>query len=48
VVDVRPHLVFGTAEELERALEASPVSERGNTAFIERENGTSRLFNARK
>jgi hypothetical protein len=48
VVDVRPHLVFGTAEELERALEASPVSHRVNTAFIERENGTSRLFNARK
>ena len=48
VVDVRPHLVFGTAEELERALETSPVSDRVNTAFIERENGTSRLFNARK
>jgi IS1 family transposase len=48
VVDVRPHLVFGTAEELVRALETSPVSDRVNTAFIERENGTSRLFNARK
>jgi len=48
VVDVRPHLVFGTAEELLHALETSPVSQRVNTAFIERENGTSRLFNARK
>ena len=48
VVDVRPHLVFGTAEELERSLEVSPVSRRVNTAFLERENGTSRLFNARK
>jgi len=48
VVDVRPHLVFGTAEELEEALEASPVSRKVNTAFLERENGTSRLFNARK
>jgi IS1 family transposase len=48
VVDVRPHLVFGTAEELQHALETSPVSERVNTAFVERENGTSRHFNARK
>jgi len=48
VVDVRPHLVFGTAEELQRALDTSPVSQRVNTAFVERENGTSRLFNARK
>lgn len=48
VVDVCPHLVFGTAEELLHALETSPVSQRVNTAFVERENGTSRLFNARK
>lgn len=48
VVDVRPHLVFGTREELRHALETSPVSQRVNTAFVERENGTSRLFNARK
>jgi IS1 family transposase len=48
VVDVRPHLVFGTAQELQRTLETSAVSQRVNTAFVERENGTSRLFNARK
>jgi hypothetical protein len=48
VVDVRPHLVFGTREQLQHALEASRVSRRVNTAFVERENGTSRLFNPRK
>ena len=47
-MDVRPHLVFGTRVELQHALEISPVSQRVNTAFVERENGTSRLFNARK
>lgn len=48
VVDVKLTLVFGTKEELEDALEDSPVSSHVNTAFVERQNGTARHFNPRK
>ena len=48
VVHVDSRLVYGTPEELARALELSPVSNEVNTAFVERANGTSRHRNARK
>lgn len=48
VVKVDTKLVFGTEEELGRALARSPVSSSINTAFVERQNGTARHFNARK
>ncbi len=48
VVDVKTTLVFGTQEQLTRALERSPVSSHVNTAFVERQNGTARHFNPRK
>ncbi len=41
-------LVHGTAQDLEEALRASAVSEQINTAIVERQNGTDRLYNARK
>jgi IS1 family transposase len=40
--------VFGSLEMIEVALKHSRVSQRVNTAFIERYNGTDRNFNARK
>jgi hypothetical protein len=45
---IRRELVYGTKEDLETALEESPVSEQINTAFVERQNGTDRAHNARK
>lgn len=48
VVSVKRELVNGTTEELESALDASSVSTKVNTAFIERQNGTDRNYNARK
>jgi len=48
VVKVEPRLQFGTAEDLEAALAASPVSKTVNTSFIERYNGTDRHHNSRK
>jgi IS1 family transposase len=48
VVGVAVRLIFGALEALVRALAASPVSRQVNTAFVERVNATSRLFNARK
>jgi len=48
VVSVTRTLVHGAPEDLEAALEASPVSTEINTAFIERQNGTDRNYNARK
>ena len=41
-------LVHGTAEDLDSALEVSQSSTNINTAFVERQNGTDRNFNARK
>ncbi len=48
VVAVEGRLAYGTPEQLEEALENSPVSERVTTAHVERYNGTDRLRNARK
>jgi len=48
VVHVRREIVLGTEEDLVAALEASPCSKTINTSFVERNNGTSRHFNARK
>jgi hypothetical protein len=41
-------LVHGTEEDLVRALESSSCSNKINTAFVERQNGTDRSYNARK
>ena len=48
VTSVRRKLVYGTEEELARALAESPCSTEVNTAFVERQNGTDRTYNARK
>jgi len=48
VVDVRAELVLGTMEDLNAALSASLCSSKVNTSFVERHNGTTRHFNARK
>jgi IS1 family transposase len=48
VASVTRTLVHGTPEALQAALETSPVSTEINTAFIERQNGTDRNYNARK
>lgn len=40
--------IFGSTGQLERALAASSVSRKVNTAFIERYNGTDRHLNSRK
>lgn len=48
VVSVMTTLVLGTLAELARALNNSPCSSSINTAFVERNNGTARHFNARK
>ena len=48
VVDIRSKLVLGKKVGLEAALEASTSSSSVNTSFIERHNGTTRHFNARK
>lgn len=48
VVKVEPRLVFGTEEQLKKALELSSVSNSVNTSFIERQNGTDRHRNSRK
>ena len=48
VVSVSYRIVFGTEARIARALEASTVSQKINTAFLERENGTDRHRNARK
>ncbi len=45
---VERKLVHGTKEDLARALEASSRSGKINTAFVERQNGTDRTYNARK
>ena len=40
--------IYGTAEQLDRALAASSVSSKVNIAFVERYNGTDRHLNSRK
>lgn len=45
---VETELIFGTEEELKMALKASKVSNKVNTSFIERQNGTDRNRNSRK
>ena len=48
VVATARKLVYGTAADLDRALRRSPQSQRINTAFVERHNGTDRNYNSRK
>ena len=48
VVDVVTRVIFGTAAAVEAALVKAGVSQRINTAFVERHNGTDRNRNARK
>ena len=48
VAAVERKLVHGTQEDLDRAIEASSSSTKVNTAFVERQNGTDRTYNARK
>jgi len=48
VVSIATKRVYGTEDALETALESSSVSNIVNTAFVERQNGTDRLLNARK
>jgi hypothetical protein len=48
VVRVSVERIYGTAEQLERALAESPVSGKVNIAFVERYNGTDRHLNSRK
>ena len=48
VVSVETRLVYGTEAALAEALENSSVSERVNTVYVERHNGTDRNRNARK
>ncbi|MBW6457433.1 MAG: hypothetical protein K0A98_16245, partial [Trueperaceae bacterium] len=39
-------LVYGTQEGLDSALANSASSDKVNTAFVERQNGTDRCYNA--
>ncbi|MBI2571649.1 MAG: hypothetical protein HYV63_31955 [Candidatus Schekmanbacteria bacterium] len=48
VAAVAGTLVHGTEEDLARGLTASSANTRINTAFVERQNGTDRTYNARK
>jgi len=48
VVKIDLRAVFGDTEQVKAAIEASPVSNAINTAFVERQNGTDRNRNARK
>ena len=48
VAHVDRKLVHGTPEDLAAALDASSASTTINTAFVERQNGTDRSYNARK
>lgn len=48
VVSTKRTLVYGDPEDLKAALATSSVSAEVNTAFIERQNGTDRNYNARK
>jgi IS1 family transposase len=48
VTAVDRKLVHGTEADLVQALESSSSSDKINTAFVERQNGTDRSYNARK
>jgi IS1 family transposase len=48
VVAVQTRVVYGSEAGVAAALEQSAVSERVNTAYVERHNGTDRNRNARK
>ena len=48
VVRVAIRQLFGTPDEMERALQRSSVSHKVNVAFVERYNATDRHLNARK
>jgi len=48
VVAVEARVVYGTKAAVQAALDRSTVSDRVNTVFIERHNGTDRNRNARK
>lgn len=48
VVKIEPRVVFGQADQVREALNASSVSHGVNTCFVERHNGTDRHRNARK
>ncbi len=48
VVKVALRVVFGTEAEVKAALKASPVSNKINTSFVERQNATDRHRNGRK
>jgi IS1 family transposase len=48
VVKVEARLIYGTVTALVAALAASAVSERVNTVYVERHNGSDRHRNARK
>jgi len=48
VVKVERKVVYGTKQQVEAAIAASPCSTTINTSFVERYNGTDRHFNARK
>ena len=47
VVEVNCEIVFGTQTALQEHLEKSPVSNKINTAFVERQNNTMRQHNRR-
>lgn len=48
VTGVEQELVHGTEADLAKALECSSSSDKINTSFVERQNGTDRTYNARK
>ena len=48
VVRLTIRSIFGTADQIDRALQESPVSSHINTAFVERYNATDRHLNSRK
>jgi hypothetical protein len=48
VVKVEARVVYGTKAAVRAALAASAVSDRVNTVYVERQNGTDRHRNARK
>jgi IS1 family transposase len=48
VTEVNRKIVYGTEADLFQALESSSCSKTINTAFVERQNGTDRSYNARK
>jgi IS1 family transposase len=48
VTDIEIKIIFGDEESVRAALDASSASNRVNTSFVERNNGTDRNRNARK